>query len=555
MPPPPLPDPAGAGSLDELVERLRLLKIEAGDPSYETIKERVNAAWSAAGRKPADLARRSTVAHAFQAGRRRMNTELVLAVARALHPDEAYVGRWRLALRAVAGEIEAVSQVRVHGELPPDLPGFTGRRQELGRLSAARAAGVVALEGMAGVGKTRLAVHAAHRLHGHEPFDRLLFVDLRGFHPDAEQPPADPSAVLDGFLRLLGVPGSRIPKGLDALTTAYQKQLIGVRALVVLDNAATSGQVRPLLPTAPGCVALITSRRHLTGLPSVIHVPVEVFTADEAASFLSGAVPGVPVGPDPRAVAVIAQQCGHLPLALTLVAGHITTSPGWTLTDHADRLSERHRDRRLDSDVEIALDLSYRHLSPAGQRALRLAALHPGPDFDAYAVAALARADLPTARTWLDHLRTDHLIHEPTPGRYTVHDLVRAYAATRAQDQDPPAERQAALTRLLDYYLTASAAAHNTLHPPPRASVAAAPTHEPLPAGHAREPSPTAAAGTPAPDLTDPAAALTWLDTERPALAAMATHATAHGRPDLGARLARHLDGAPDVLEQPPTLF
>ncbi|MCM4078602.1 NB-ARC domain-containing protein [Paractinoplanes hotanensis] len=525
MPRPDLPEPAGAGSLDELVDRLRRLKTGAGDPSYETIKERVNEAWSRSGRPAAELARRSTVAHAFQPGRRRMNTELVLAVVRALHPDEAYVNRWRLALRVVAGEIEAVSQVRVHDTLPPDLPGFTGRHSELDRLSAARTGGgvvVAAIEGMAGVGKTQLAVHAAHQLHRREPFDRVLFVDLRGFHPDDSQPPADPSAVLDGFLRLLGVPGNRMPHGLDALSAAYREHLTGVRALIVLDNAATAEQVRPLLPDTPGNVVLITSRRRLTGLPPVIRLPLGVFTADEAAGFLTSAVPGVPVGADPQAAAVIARRCGHLPLALSLMAGHIGDSPGWTLTDHADRLGERHRDRRLDSGVEVALALSYRHLSPATQRALRLIALHPGPDLDAYAVAALARADLPTARAWLEQLGADHLILEAAPGRYTLHDLVRAHAATRAQDQDPPAERHAALTRLFDYYLAAGAAAMRSLHP-------------------AEARSEDVTAPTPAPDLTGPGSALAWLDAERPTLVAVAAHTAAHGWPTHTTRLARQL--------------
>jgi tetratricopeptide (TPR) repeat protein len=511
-----LPDPATAGSLAGLVGLLRRLKIWAGDPSYETIKERVNAAWTAAGRPRDELARRSTVANCFHTGRRRMNTDLVLAVVEALHPDSGYVTRWRQALRGIAGEIEAVSQVRVHAGLPEDLAGFTGRSEELARLRAARCEGravvISAIEGMAGVGKTRLAVHAAHRLHRQEPFDRVLFVDLRGFHPDPAQPPADPAAVLDGFLRLLGVPGHRIPHGLDALAAAYRDRLAGVRALVVLDNAATVEQVRPLLPATPGCLTLVTSRRGLSRLDSVSRLVVDVFTPDEAVTFLAGAVPDVPVGPDPRAAARIAERCGRLPLALSLITGHIRDTPGWTLTDHADRLDERHVERRLDAGVELAFDLSYRNLPAERRRLLRLAALHPGQDLDAFAAAALAGTDLSTAQAWLDHLLADQLLQQATPGRYSFHDLVRAYAAGRAHDEDRRQDRHAALTRLFDHYLAAAAAAMNALHP--------AEAH--------RRPSVPPPAG-PSPDLTDPDTARAWLDTERPTLVAVAAHTATHG--------------------------
>ncbi|GIM88544.1 tetratricopeptide repeat protein [Paractinoplanes toevensis] len=503
------PDPGPAGTVDDLVERLRRLKIWGADPSYEMIKERVNAAWTTAGRPAGELARRSTVANCFQPGRRRLNADLVLSVVEALHPDAGYVAQWRQALRVVGGEIEAVSQVRVQDSLPQDLPDFVGRAADLDQLRRAARAGdavvISALEGMAGVGKTQLAVHAGHLLAAEKAFDRVLFVNLRGFHADPAQPPADPAAVLDGFLRLLGVPGHRIPHELDARTAAYRSRLAGVRALVVLDNAATAGQVRPLLPEAPGCLTLITSRHRLTDLRRADHLAVDVFTRAEAMTFLAGALPGVPIGADPDAAARIAERCGCLPLALSLIAGHIRKTPGWTLTDHADRLDERRDERRLDSGVELSLELSYRHLPADRQRMLRLLALHPGQDFDAYAAAALTDLDLPASRAGLTALLDDHLVQESAPGRFTFHDLVRAYAADRAHDQDPPGARQAALTRLFDHYLATAAAAMNALYP--------AEAH--------RRPTVFPAAG-PGPDLSDPDAAVGWLDTERPTLVAVA---------------------------------
>jgi tetratricopeptide (TPR) repeat protein len=532
------PDPGQAGTLDDLVERLRLLKVWAGDPSYELIAGRVKAEWTAAGRPAGELPGKNTIADCFRAGRRRLNHELVAAVVWALHPDVGYVTQWRQALQVIGGKTQAAAQVRVQDRLPSDLAAFTGRTTELDQLRhvlhhGQREGGAVvisAIEGMAGVGKTQLAIHAGHLLAREQRFDRVLFVNLRGFHPDPAQPPADPAAVLDGFLRLLGVPGQQIPHDLAARATTYRGLLAGTRTLVLLDNAATAEQVRPLLPHTPGCLVLVTSRRSLTDLHPATHLMVDVFNPDEAREFLTRAAPQVPVGDDPGAAARIAARCGYLPLALGLVAGHLRTTPGWTLTDHADRLDERHHQRRLDTGVELAFDLSYQHLPADQQRLLRLAALHPGQDLDTYAAAALADTDLDTAQANLQHLHRDYLLHQGTPGRYTFHDLVRAYATSRASDEDPPPQRRAAQTRLFDYYLVTAAAAVNTRYP--------AEAHR-----RPRIPPPT----TPTPDLTNPDTALAWLDTERPTLVAVAGHTAAHGWPTHTIRLSRtlfrYLDG------------
>lgn len=526
------PDPGCLGTLDELAAGLRSLKTWAGDPSFDTIKDRVNTAWKAAGRPESELTGKTTVADCFRSGRRRVNTDLVTTVVAALHPDAGYVTQWRQALRVITGEARAGAQVRVHDRLPPDLDGFTGRTAELDRLRAALhhggddggAVAVAAIVGMAGVGKTQLAVHAGHLLVRDHLVDRVLFVNLRGFHHDAAQPPADAAAVLDGFLRALGVAGQQIPHDLAARTAAYRARLGGTRTLVVLDNAADAEQARPLLPETPGCPVLVTSRRHLTDLRPATHLTVDIFPPDVAAAFLTRAAAGVSVGADPLAAARIARRCGQLPLALGLVAAHICGTRGWTLTDHADRLDERHRHRRLETGVELALDLSYQHLPADEQRLLRLAALHPGQDLGAHAAAALTDTDLPTAGTGLHHLCEEHLLQQGTRGRYVLHDLVRAHAVGRAADEDPPPERRAALTRLFDFYLATTAAAMDVLYP--------AETH--------RRP-PAAPPGTPVPALTDPAGARAWLDTERPTLVAVAGHTAAHGWPTHTARLSTTL--------------
>ncbi|GIH02470.1 hypothetical protein Rhe02_05370 [Rhizocola hellebori] len=533
-----VPDPGPASTLDELVEVLRLLKTWAGDPSYEMIKDRINDAWRKAGRPEGELARRTTVADCFKAGRRRVNTELVLAVVQALHPETGYVTQWQQALRVIGGEVAAAAQVRVQDCLPRGLAEFTGRHAELDRLRRALRHGfsdggtvvISAIEGMAGVGKTQLAIHAGHLITQEHHCDRVLFVNLRGFHPDPAQPPADPAAVLDGFLRLLGVPGQQIPHALKARETLYRETLAGSRTLIVLDNAADSDQVRPLLPETAGCPVLVTSRRSLTGLPRATHVAVDVFTPDEALEFLKAAAPEVGIGTDPTAPARIAHRCGGLPLALGLVAAHIRTTTGWTLTDHADRLDERHAARRLDSAVELALDLSYQHLGATQQRLLRLAASHPGQDLDAYAAAALSGVDLRSAQAGLQALCRNHLLQRSTPGRYLLHDLVRSYAVTRGADEDSLSERRAALTRLFDYYLATTAAAMDGMYP--------AEAH--------RRPS-VAVAADPAPVVADPESARRWLDVERASLVAVAAYTAAQGWPTHTTRLAeclfRYLNG------------
>ena len=531
------PDPGPARSLDELVGCLRALKLWAGDPSYETITRRVNERWRTAGRPADELARRGTVVDCFKTGRRRINADLVVAVVQTLHDEAGYLAHWRQALRVSLGETAAAAQVRVLDRLPDDIAVFTGRHVETARLrqlcaAAGGTAGpvpdqpgpgpvVCVLAGMAGVGKTQLAVHAGHLLAAEGHFDTTLFVNLRGFHPDPTQPPAEPTAVLDGFLRLLGLSGHEIPHDPQARAVLFRERLAGRRTLVILDNAATEEQIHPLLPRTAGSLTLVTSRRRLAGLAPEVHLDVDLFTPDEAEQLLVRSVPGVAIGPDQSAHRRVALRCGHLPLALSVVAGQIAARPGWTVTDHADRLDERHRHHRLDTGVELALHLSYQHLPEQRQALLRRMAAHPGPDLDDHAGAALLDTDPDTAAAHLRHLAADYLVQQPVAGRYVLHDLVRAYAADRARDEDRPADRRAALSRLFDHYLHSAAAAMDGLYPAVRHR---RPTLPPRPSA--------------GPRLDEPKTALLWLDTERATLVAVCLHAARNGWPEHAVRLA-----------------
>jgi tetratricopeptide (TPR) repeat protein len=257
---------------------------------------------------------------------------------------------------------------------------------------------------------------------------------------------------------------------------------------------------------------------------------MDVFTAEDAVAYLTRAAPEVPVGPDPEATVRIAHRCGYLPLALGLVAGQMRVKPGWTLTDHADRLDERRHTRHLDSGVELALDLSYQQLAAGPQRLFRLLTLHPAQDFDVYAAAAVVGGDLSGTEADLDHLLRDHLVQRDAADRYTFHDLVRAYGIGRATEEDPPPARHAALTRLFDYYLATAAAAMDITQP---AEVHRRPKVPPC--------------TTPTPTLTDHDTGRGWLDTERPTLVAVAAHTAGHGwarhTTRLSTTLYRYLNG------------
>ncbi|MEV0198657.1 tetratricopeptide repeat protein [Nonomuraea sp. NPDC050691] len=342
-------------------------------------------------------------------------------------------------------------------DLPRDVADFTGREAELAAvLAAVDSHRIVAVDGMAGVGKTCLAVHAAHRLATRYP-DAQLYVDLHGFTEG--RPPLDPDSALRMLLGALDVPSERVPQeGLEQLAACWRSELARRRVVVVLDNAADAEQVRPLLPGAGPSVALVTSRNRLLGLEEVPPVSLDVLSPQESAELLARAS-GDPSGPDgrlardPEAAAEVLRLCGHLPLALRLAAARLRHRPGWTVGILVERLAEGA------SEFDTAFAMSVRQLDRAQARLFRLLGLLPGASFDEYVAAALADISLRSARAMLEDLLDAHLVQQPTPGRYRLHDLVHQHARRSTAEQDSPAERERALGRVLDYYVHAAAAA------------------------------------------------------------------------------------------------
>ncbi len=366
----------------------------------------------------------------------------------------------------------------------------------------------------AGIGKTAFAVHAAHQLGARFP-DGQIFLRLHAH--TAGQRPVDPAEALATLLLTTGVAPQQIPPGLEARSAFWRGHLAGKKVLLVLDDAADSDQVRPLLPGAAGCLVLVTSRRRLTALEEAAPVSLGTLPPGEAADLFIRLADRPGLQPEDAAVGEVTGLCGYLPLAIRLAAAGIRHRPTWTVSDLAAELATA-RDRLAallaeDLSVAAAFDLSYQDLTGVQQRLFRRLGLHPGADIDAYAAAALDDTDLHATRQRLGELYNHNLIGEPTRGQYRLHDLIREHARALAAI-DGAAESQAAIDRLLDYYLHTALAASR--HIARRTSIS-----DPPPPGH-----PPAWA----PELRTEEEAIAWLVTERANLHACAGYAAAHRR-------------------------
>jgi DNA-binding SARP family transcriptional activator len=472
------------------------------------------------------VGRQAEAFHAYQRLRKDLEEELGIDPSPALQqlyaamltndPDAASVqpapGPQRAAVAA---------PLPVPAQLPVDVAAFVGRAEQLRALDelASTAAGVMiaAVAGTAGVGKTALAVHWAHRVRDRFP-DGQLFVNLNGHSPDV---PTHPGRVLAQLLSALGVAAERIPADVSAAAGLYRSVLDGQRVLIVLDNAANLEQVLPLLPGSAGVGVLVTSRDQLTGLAAAVGAPLltlDVVTDAEAAELLAARIGGDRLAAEPEAVARIVTFAARLPLALAVVAARAAAHPGFPLAALADELREsRSRLNVFDggaptADVRAVLSWSYQRLDAPAARLFRLLGLHPGPDIEVRAAASLAGEPVAATGRAIADLARANLVAEHVPGRYGFHDLLRAYAAELAEALEPEPERRAAVARMHDYYLHSALVADRLTEP----------QREPLAA-------PAPARGVTVAEPGVAVAALAWFHAERQVLLAVADLAATDG--------------------------
>jgi DNA-binding SARP family transcriptional activator/Tfp pilus assembly protein PilF len=423
-------------------------------------------------------------------------------------------------------------------QLPTDLATFTGRRAELGGAAALlpdrghpETTVIGLISGMAGTGKTTLAVHWAHRIAHRFP-DGSLYVNLRGYDPSGSR--MDPGEAIETFLVALGVAPQAVPEGLDAQAALYRSTLAGRRVLIVLDNAGDTEQVGPLLPATPGCLVIVTSRSRLSGLVArhgAHPLTLDLLSAEESLELLARRLGDARVDAEPVAARAIIGLCAGLPLALSIVAARAALHPGFRLADIAEELRADHGSLDAFSggdfgtDARAVFSWSYHALSPDAAGLFRRLALHPGPDITAAAAAALAGVPARQVRTLLTGLTGASLLIERAPGRFVLHDLLRAYARELTARHDSEAERNAALLRMYDHYLRA---AH-------QASVVISPFRETVPL-------PTSTTDGEPPRFDHSGHATAWLGSERHVLRAVVEHATAHGYHEHAWRTAVTLD-------------
>ncbi|WP_050375163.1 AfsR/SARP family transcriptional regulator [Streptomyces acidiscabies] len=410
----------------------------------------------------------------------------------------------------------------------PHQPPLVGRHAELRALGALGEAAddgtVISVEsvntvsGMAGVGKTAVALYGAHRLAKRYPAAQL-YLDLRGHSPVGE--PLDPGAALATLLRLLGTPAETVPVELEGRIALWRTTLAHRRAVIVLDDAASAEQVKPLLPGGSPSLTIVTSRRHLTGLPHARHIPLDVLPTDDAIA-LFRAFAGEHRTGDIAQVTRIIRLCGNLPLAIELVASRFRAHPSWTPTTLADRLS-RAEDRLSeirDADREEmvrALDLTYQTLEEEQRIAFRRLSLHPGPEITAESAAAALDMSMFKAERLLEGLLSCHLLREPVNDRYQYHDLLRAYGHARSHADDTPQDRADVLDRLTDFWATSAQDADRLAYGSRTAP------HRPR--------------------WSDARTAKAWLATERVNLLAVEQNARDRGRTGAAARIACAIAG------------
>jgi DNA-binding SARP family transcriptional activator len=475
------------------------------------------------------------------------------AILRGEHRTEAVDPR-----RTPATTRSAAAAPPMPAQLPADVIGFVGRDEQLRRLDSvlaatgAAASRTLVISGTAGVGKTALAQRWAHRVRHRFPGGQL-YVDLRGH---AAGPPLRPVEALGRFLHAVGLHGDQVPVDVDEAAAMYRTMLADRRVLVILDNARSAEQVRPLLPGSAGSFTVVTSRNALTGLVArqgAVAVDLEVLSPAEAEALLANVLGPERLRAEPDAAAELARLCGRLPLAVRIAAANLAMRPDETLASYAATL--RSKDRldllAVDADdqaaVGTAFELSYRGLTDGAQRMFRLFGTVPGPDLTVEAAAALADVPVAEAAALLGQLVDAHLVGCPSPGRYAMHDLLQLYAARSAAEGASAADLHAAMTRLYRYYLHTADAAARLLYPHLiRLPVSGAASGGDAEATPAFKPPWLAAGAGPDPaagNLTERDAALAWFEAERANLVAAIRSAADRGPAEYAWRLADAVRG------------
>ncbi|GAA3434166.1 AfsR/SARP family transcriptional regulator [Kutzneria kofuensis] len=414
--------------------------------------------------------------------------------------------------------------------LPYTLPDFVGRVAELASVAnlamAAAERGrltIVAVDGMAGVGKTSFALHAAYAIADQFP-DGQLFIDLRGHVEGAE--PLDPMGALEQLLKAVGVEGDQIPDEVAARSAMWRTRMAGKRMLVVLDDAVGIGQIRPLLPGAGGCLLLVTSRSRITDLDGVAPISLRPMTDEEAMDLLGRILGKEQITRSATDVRELTAVCGHLPLALRIAAARLRSRPMWTMGDLVRRL--RKEDDRLDElstaerSVSRTIEMSYQRLPASARRLFRYVGMTLGNDFGVHAAAAIANMPLGQTSRTLEHLLDAHLLLQPRADRYALHGLLRSYALRAGYAEDTEPERQAALRRLLDFYLVTADEAAASIHP-----------------GRRRLTLQVSAPTSGIPTFETQADGLAWFDHEQDGLFAAIAFITEHGPDHHGSHLPR----------------
>jgi DNA-binding SARP family transcriptional activator/Tfp pilus assembly protein PilF len=427
---------------------------------------------------------------------------------------------------AVAGS-DAPAPVDTPAQLPADGAHFTGRVAQLRQLDllveeadtmvAPSAVVITAIDGTAGVGKTALATHWAHRVRDRFP-DGQLYVNLRGYSTTA---PLAPIQALAQFLRALRVPTDQVPGDPDEAASLYRTRLADKRMLVVLDNALNPDQVRPLLPAAAGSFVVITSRDRLSGLVArdgARRINLDILDPDETHHLLTRILGADRTGAEPDACAELGRLCAHLPLALRIAAAHLLDNPDQPIESYVaalrqgDRLDALAVDGDERSAVRVAFDLSYVALPAPARRLFRLLGLVPGRDVTIPAAAALAQTTTGEAAALLERLVRAHMLDRSAPERYSFHDLMRRYAFDLAGEDETATAQRRARSRLFDHYLQSADRAARAFYP-----------------DRLRLPIPPAASGVPVTDFNDAGAASAWLDAEEPNLVAAVVQASEGG--------------------------